>query len=551
MTGDYKRRAALALLVIGILAAAGCNGSDVVDKTGRGNTVVISSASSPENLFPPSHTGSQAAAVADLIFEKLVDIGPELQTLGDKGRVPRLAERWEWSADSMSVVFHLNPRAKWHDGAPVRAGDVRFALAVFGDKKLASSRGQEILAVVDSISVQDSLTFTAWFRTRTPERFHLFTYNLKPLPEHILGKMRPDSILTSSFAQQPVGNGPFKMARFDHGQQLELAANDSFFLGRPSVDRVIWTFVTTNNVAVQRVMTGEADFIERVSFAEIREAAANADLKTVPAASAQYGYILFNQYDRESNRPHPIFSDRGVRRALTMAIDRRALVANVFDSLGKVALGPFIRSQWSADTTLNQIPFDREGAKKTLDSLGWRVGSDSIREKNGRKLAFSLLTPESSLPRVQSATILQEQWRQIGVKLNVEVTTAPVWQQQTLSRQFEASYMQLGPDPSPTSVRQSWTSAGAVAGSGLNAGRYANATVDKAFATVMTQANLDSARAQYRLAYQTLLDEAAALWIYEVRVYALANTRLDTGTLRPDAWWTSIPSWRVNGGSAR
>jgi peptide/nickel transport system substrate-binding protein len=545
MTGDFTRRATLALLAIGILAAAGCGGEGAGDKTGRGRTVVISTGGDADNLFPPTHQHTQAYAVVDLLFEKLADIGPDLVTIGDKGRVPRLAERWEWSADSMSVTFHINPRARWHDGAPVRAGDVRFAFTVYADPKVGSPRRSDVVDVVDSISVQDSLTCTAWFRQRSPERFHMLTYNLKPLPEHLLGKIQPDSMLTSAFAEHPVGNGPFRFVRWDHGQTIEVAAADSFFLGRPSIDRVIWTIVPQNNVAVQRVMTGEADFIERVGADDIRTAATNADVMTTANGANQYGYIVFNLHDGDSNRPHPILANRELRRALTMAIDRRALVANVFDSLGRVSGGPFVRFHWSADSALQQIPFDPEAARKTLDSLGWRAGADGVREKGGRKLAFSVLAPESSAPRKNAAVVLQEQWKQIGVTLNVEALQMQAWSQQTRGRRFDATMFALGADPSPSGARQWWTTRG-IAG-GTNLGRYTNPIVDKAFDAAVMSSNLDSARAQYKTAYQTLLHDAPAIWLFEPAVFALVNKRLDVGTLRPDAWWSGIPNWRVSG----
>ena len=81
--------------------------------------------------------------------------------------------------------------------------------------------------MLDSISVGDSVTCTAWFKLRTPERFHVLTYNLKPLPEHLLRSIRPESITTSSFARQPVGNGPFRLVKWQPTQSIEIA----FFVG--------------------------------------------------------------------------------------------------------------------------------------------------------------------------------------------------------------------------------------------------------------------------------------------------------------------------------
>lgn len=549
MTGDFTRRATLALLAVGILSAAGCGGAS--DKTGRGRTVVISTGGDADILFPPTHRQSQALAVTDLLFDKLADIGPALNTLGDAGVVPKLAERWEWSPDSMSVTFHLNPRARWHDGPPVRASDVRFAFVVYTDKSLGSSIGADILEVVDSISVGDSVTCTAWFKLRTPERFHVLTYNLKPLPEHILGSIRPESIPTSPFSRQPVGNGPFRLVKWQPGQSIEVAAVDSFYRGRPSIDRVVWTIVTTSTVASQRVFSGEADFIEKLNEAEARTAETNADLKVVPAGGSVYHFLVFNQREGDSNKPHPILGEREMRRALTRAVDKSAIVTNILGPLGRVSFGPFVRLQWSADTTLNQIAFDRAAAVKTLDSLGWKVGADGVRARNGRRLAFSVLVSTSSDERKRAAVLLQEQWRQIGVQVEVEVLDNAGMGQRVTGRRFDAFTHGLTAGPSPSGIRQSWTTAALTMRNGFNFGRYINPRVDSSIDAAITATNVDTAKARYRLAYQTLVDDAPAIWLMEPSVFAAANRRLDVGTLRRDAWWSGIPDWRLASDSAR
>lgn len=547
MTAVLARRVTIAALGVGMLAASGCAG----DKSGRGKTVVISTAGDADVLFPPTLQQGQALAVTEVIFDKLAEIGPDLTTVGDIGYQPRLAERWEWSPDSMQVTFHLNPRARWHDGAPVRANDVRFAFDVYTDPKVGSSVGGDISQVTDSISVMDSLTCKVWFKIRTPERFHQLAYNLKPLPEHLLGKVPHDSIASSPFASAPVGSGPFKLVRWVRKQSIEIAAVDDFYRGRPEIDRVIWSIVPENNVAVQRVFNGDADFIERVSSDEARAASKNASLQLIKAGGTTYGFIIFNMFDNATNKPNALFSNREMRRALTMALDRAAMVANVFDSLGRVSYGPFARVQWSADTTLRQIPSSREAAAKTLDSLGWKIGKDSIREKDGHKLEFSLVVPGSSEPRKKLAVIIQDQWKQIGVKLNVDVVENATYIERLNSHRFDAIFHSLIADPSPSGIRRTWTSSGAKVESGFNKGRYLNKSVDADLDNAVSSTNVDTARAHYHAAYQTLLDDAAGIWIYEPVVLAMASRRLATGNVRQDAWWSSIPAWRVDGAAGK
>jgi peptide/nickel transport system substrate-binding protein len=94
-----------------------------------GGTVVVATGADAETLFPPLAVGLTARRSPILLFEPLAELGDELNTVGDAGFRPRLARAWTWAPDSLSIAFHLDPRAHWHDGAPVLADDVRFTSA--------------------------------------------------------------------------------------------------------------------------------------------------------------------------------------------------------------------------------------------------------------------------------------------------------------------------------------------------------------------------------------------------------------------------------------
>jgi len=126
-------RQIFSITLMAVLFAGACSSDRRV-----GGTIVMSSAADADVLFPPLTLTLQGKQVTDQIFDNLADIGPALNTVGDAGFTPRLADRWRWSADSMSVAFHLNPRARWHDGVPVTAEDVRYTFQLVKDTSLAS-----------------------------------------------------------------------------------------------------------------------------------------------------------------------------------------------------------------------------------------------------------------------------------------------------------------------------------------------------------------------------------------------------------------------------
>lgn len=530
----------LALVSLAACAALGCAGGN-----SHGGTIVIAAFADPDNLLPPIQRTLAAKAVSDLLFDRLADLRDGQSTVGDAGFEPRLARRWEWSPDSLRITFHLDPRARWHDSTAVRASDVRFAFWVYSDQRSGANGGAELAALVDSVSVVDSLTCTAWFKHRSPEQFFLLASTLVPLPEHLLAKIPPDSLRTADFGRRPVGDGPFRFVKWDAQARLEIAAVDGFYRGRARPDRVVWSINPEANTATQKLLAGEADFLEALSPPAVAQASKNPGVRVVPYSSFDYGFLRFNLRDGATDRPHPLFGDRALRVALTQALDRRLMLRSVFDTLAKPGLGPFVRAQWTSDSTIAPVAFDRAAAARTLDSLGWKLGRDSVRAKNGRKLEFTLLRPSSSKSRELFAVLIQEQLRQVGVKVDVQALDFSAFMAGARSRQFDALMDGTHTGPSPAGVRESWGTAGIADGAGPNYGSYSSpvfdAQVDSALASTATA---DAAR-HYRAAYRTIVADAPAIWLFEPVAVAGVSTRLNVGALRADGWWLGIPSWSV------
>ena len=525
-----------------VAALSGCAGRD---SGNGGGTVVIATASDAETFLPPFVATAQAQEVSDNLFDKLADIGPTLNTVGDVGFQPRLASRWQWSKDSLQVTFHLDPRAKWHDGKPVRASDVRFALSIYLDSVVNAPAGGDLRAVVDSVSVADSVTCTAWLKQRGPEVFYTFVKTLDPLPEHLLARIPRDSLRASSFAHAPVGSGPFRFVKWVPRQRIEIAAVDSFYRGRPKLDRVIWLFSPEMTTAVQQLFSGDADFIETLSPGDVTDAAKHPKVRVQLLPAFSYNFLVFNLRDGASDRPHPIFGDRNVRRALTMALDREAMVKSALDSLGTVGLGPFVRAQWSADTTVTRLGFDRIAAGHMLDSLGWRAGADGMRSRNGKPLAFSIVVPSSSKNRVRFATLIQEQLRLAGVKVELQTVDFPAMVGAIQQRSFDAFMGGLNTTPSPSSLRQSWSAASGAKPGTSNPGRYADAHFDAETDSALASVNVADAKRHFRAAYEQIINDAPAAWLYDLRTPTGVHTRLITGPMHTNTWWSTMKDWSI------
>jgi peptide/nickel transport system substrate-binding protein len=528
------------------LLLVGCVETDSSSAKGSGGTLAISSGGDPDALIPSLAQTVQGAQITQMLYDHLADIGDSLNTLNDQGFTPHLADRWTWSADSLSVAFHLNPNAKWHDGVPVRSNDVRFTVTTIKDSTLGSPK-RPLITNIDSVATPDSATAVVWFHARSPQQFYDAAYQLLIMPEHIWKSIPPAGWRASDAARNPIGSGQYRFARWIPRAAVELVADTSNYRGAPKLSRLIWSIAPDFTAAVTRFLSGETDFFEALRPENLPDVAKNPTLRVKQYRGLQYQFLQFNLRDPANHdRPHPILGNRELRRALTMATDRAALVRSIFDTLALPALGPTVRTYPTTDPNLTQIPFDLPRARQILDSLGWRVtGSDSIRSRNGRPLAFTLSVPSSSKPRVQMAVLLQEQLRQAGVKLNVEQIDFPVLIEKVRKRTFDSWIGAWNTEPSPGSVLGSWGIGGSRATSGNNFGSYENPIFDINVDSALASFDAVKRRAYFTKAYETIIQDAPAIWLAEPLQMVGYHSRLQLATLRPDAWWAHIPEWWI------
>ena len=543
MPNRARTRVPLALPFL-LLACSRADEAPRAAEGSPGGTLVVAAAE-PDALFPPLIASLAAKVTTDLMFDHLAEIGEGLNTVGDAGFVPRLADRWAWAADSLSIAFHLDPRARWHDGRPVRADDVRFTYHAYTNTEAPSPQAESVRDV-DSVTVRDSATAVFWFARRSPEQFFQAVYHMSIVPAHPFAGIKPADWATSDAARAPVGSGRFRFAKWAPGSTIELVADTANYRGRPKLDRVVMSVVTDAATAPTRLLTGAADFFERLSPETIAQVPEHPDVRLVPYPALGYGFLYFNLLDGAAQRPHPVLGDRAVRRALTQALDRPAMVRNVFGDAAALGVGPFTRASSSADTTIAQIAHDPAAAARALDSLGWRdADGDGVREKGGRPLAFTILVPATSAQRIKYAVLMQEQLRGAGVKVAVEQLDFAAFSERLAKGTFDAAVHLWSVDPSPATVRQMWSTAALRANKGMNYGSYSNPAFDAAVDSAAQSFDPSRARAHYRRAYETIVADAPAVWLYESRPVAGVHRRIRVVGMRADAWWAELADWSI------
>src|SRR5437773_1273160 len=277
-------------------------------------TLVFAAPGEPDILLPAVTQQQYAQDIAGQLFLKLADLGLSENTVGDEDFQPHLAERREWD-DPLTLVLHLAPRAHWHDGRPVTAADVAFTFDIYTDP-LVNSAFRSSLHTISAVTTRDSLTAVFRFHARYPEMFYDAVYHMHILPAHLLRPVPRSQWRSATWGRAPVGDGPYRFVGWKAGESVELAADSTFFLGRPHIRRLIWRFTPDLQVAVTQVIAGDADAVEVLGPPDnVKRAQAAPNLTLYPYHGGLYGFLAFNlSTNGDTAKPHPLFGDRLLRR---------------------------------------------------------------------------------------------------------------------------------------------------------------------------------------------------------------------------------------------
>lgn len=530
----------VALAVVALAAGCARRGSCRSDFCG---TLVLPGIGHAATLLPVVSQSTLERDIFDQIFLKLAEIGTAENTVGDSGFEPQLARSWEWT-DPLTLVFHLDPRARWHDSVPVTAADVAFTFDAYTDT-VVNSPDRSVLAHIASVTAIDSLTAAFRFRDRYNEMFYDAVYHMRILPAHLLASVPRDQWVTAAFGRAPIGDGPYRFVRWIPNDRVELVADSTFFLGRPYIRRLEWRFVDDFPTAMTQLVAGDVDAIQvLLSPTNIERATAAGHLKTYPYAGSTYGFLRFNlRANGDAAQPHPILADRDVRRALVLATDRERMAQSVYGGTAKVPPAPISqlwKALWFPDLAVP--PYDTVQADRLLEQRGWRdTDGDGVRDRDGRKLALDITVTSTSAVRKQYAQLLQEQLRAVGVQVTIDEMDNRAADERLRAGRFDAAVESWQTDPAPTSaIPQHWTRGGS-----QNYGHFDDPAFDRQIARAVAATNENAARAAWHAALEILAQDPPAIVLNAPDMVAAVDQRVSGVRIRPDSWWALLRLWRI------
>ena len=313
------------------------------------------------------------------------------------------------SPDGKSITFKLRRGVLWQDGKPFTSADVAFTVKTILDPRtnVLTRDGWDLIERVDTPDA-----YTAIFRLKRPYAAFMNRYftpvdNPAILPKHLLeGK----DVNHAAYNALPVGLGPFRYVRWVRGSEVVMEANPRWWGGRPKLDRVVFKVIPDANTMMTALQTHEIDAFVRVPTNVWEQVAKTPGTKTISFDTTSYGHIDFNMTS-------PVLADPQVRQALVRAIDVKTLWAKVFHHTGFLACTPVSHLSWAYDPHARCYPFDLQAAAAQLQRDGWVMGSDGLRQKNGRTLRFAF-AGNTGNPALDSAVLLIQQWfKQIGAGL--------------------------------------------------------------------------------------------------------------------------------------
>ncbi|RYF79834.1 MAG: ABC transporter substrate-binding protein [Comamonadaceae bacterium] len=354
-------------------------------------------------IVGPWEIGGLAPARSGHVFTRMQIVETLMNAHDDGTPQPGLAARWELSADALLWRFHLRPTARFHDGTPVLANAVLRCLN-------AARVAPALLSAAPIAAIDADGPHTVRIRLSAP-------YGGLPalLAHSSTLVLAPSSYDTQGRVRAIVGSGPYRIARLAAPQQVEAEAFTDYDGPRPAIQQVRYVAAGRSETRALMAEGGQADLAYGLDAASLARLRRRPQLR-VETVTLPRTIML------KLNAGLPALQDVRVRRALSLAIDRAGIAKALLrdPALAATQLLPPTLPAWHS-ATLAPLRHDPAAAQALLAQAGWQRGADGLRDARGQALTLSLRTfpDRPELPLV--ATALQEQFRQAGIAVQVNV----------------------------------------------------------------------------------------------------------------------------------
>jgi dipeptide transport system substrate-binding protein len=380
-------------------------------------TLVFCSEGSPEGFNPQLYTaGTTFDASSRAVYNGLVEF-----ERGTTDIVPALAESWEVSDDGLQYTFKLRQGVKFHTtkdftpGRDFNADDVLFSFnrqwkADHPFHKVSGGtyeyfNGMSMPDLIQSIDKVDD--YTVRFTLTRPEA--PFIANMGMDFASILSAEYGAQLEKAGKKEQidlkPVGTGPFQLVNYQKDAVIRYKAHPEYWGGKAPIDHLVFSITPDSSVRYAKLKAGECHVMPYPNPADLEAMSKDPELELLEREGLNVGYLAFNA----KKKP---FDDKRVRQALSMAINKQAIIDAVFQGAGVVAKNPIPPTIWSYNDAVEDYPYDPEKAKALLAEAGYPDGFETD------IWAMPVQRPYNPNAR-RMAEVIQADWAKVGVKAKI------------------------------------------------------------------------------------------------------------------------------------
>ncbi|MDQ6918810.1 MAG: peptide ABC transporter substrate-binding protein [Candidatus Dormibacteraeota bacterium] len=452
-----------------------------------------------------------ARDIDSLIYQGLTQVGPDQQIK------PLLAREIRLSADHLTYSVLLRPDVRWADGLPFTADDVRYTFSVLQDPGYSLPEA----GIWKGVSVKKIADDQVDFTLKSPSAGFLNSLRIGIIPQHLF----PGDVATIPSSPysgaKAIGTGPFQVDSISSDRSVVTLKRNSNAVPAARLDRVVFKGYSSLDDAVAAVAGGVADGVGGILSPGQEKLLARPDVSLHQVRTFSFTSVFL-----DLDPKHPFFASQSVRRGLSQAINRTALVRDVLRGAGESQSTSIPPSDWAYSAAAGErLPYDPEAAQRALDEAGWTMPVQGLyRSQHGVDFIVELVAADA-FPYRDVARVLQRQLAAVGIGVRLNIVPAGQLVTKYLgarSYQMALASLDNGPDPDQFSFWHSSEAAYPLNFSDLPRQSFIDKDLEDGRAAIEMKDRI----AAYGDLEDLLVDAAPAFFLYEPHYWYAVNRRI-------------------------